>query len=598
MRKFILLLRSNFLYKIRYQITVLLFFVTFLPVVGIQILNYRKTEELLLTKNHSILADNLQLTQNNINNILTDYNRILFQMSTDVTCMDNILELSKVSPDSAEYRRISESLETYIKANILMYPEIQAVCIISASGTPYIYVQKRQKTQSIIDYFKANGQALGNQLMNSSKAVLDTIHEDSPFYDPEYPVFFLGSRTLHYEKMRITGSIALFISPDKMNSAINNPNSQIYPFTNKLLTDHSGMLICSKHNYTGKYTSIPIAQSSDKNDKIQGVMIEDYLISQIPLEHFNLNLVNIVDYKAMTHDLQTLWFTSTLSISAVLITAIFIAYALCHKFIFSIENIAANMDLLEDGNLDIEIKNMSRNELSSIESAFNRMLRQIKILLQKNKEQYEHICQAELKSLELQINPHFLFNTLDSICWTAICENCFTVSEQLTKLAVILRHTVYHVNSVVPLQDEINWMINYLELQKSRFHNCFSYDILDLTLGYHIYIHKLLLQPFLENSLIHGFEGLTYKGHLEITCRIVGNTYLLFHILDNGTGIPPRTLIEINQLFSVGSSSFSGIGLTNISCRAKSYYPGSRIFASSGSYGTSFKIFIPLNEME
>ena len=75
------------------------------------------------------MADNLQQTQNSINNVLTDYKRILFQISTDVTCMDNILELSKVSPDSAEYRRISESLETYIKANILMYPEIQALCI-------------------------------------------------------------------------------------------------------------------------------------------------------------------------------------------------------------------------------------------------------------------------------------------------------------------------------------------------------------------------------------------------------------------------------------------------------------------------------------
>ena len=165
MRKFIPWIKGHFLYKIRYQITIFLFFVTFLPVISIQLFNYEKTSEMLFTKNHSLLADNLQLTQNSINNVLTDYKRILFQISTDVTCMDNILELSKVSPDSAEYRRISESLETYIKANILMYPEIQALCVISTTGTPYIYVQKRQKTQPIIDYFEANKEEL-NQLFS------------------------------------------------------------------------------------------------------------------------------------------------------------------------------------------------------------------------------------------------------------------------------------------------------------------------------------------------------------------------------------------------------------------------------------------------
>ena len=183
----------------------------------------------------TLLADNLQLTQNSINNVLTDYKRILFQISTDVTCMDNILELSKVSPDSAEYRRISESLETYIKANILMYPEIQALCVISTTGTPYIYVQKRQKTQPIIDYFEANKEELNQLLLSSTRSIIGSVHDGSPYYDPEHPVFFLGSRTIHYEKMKITGSILLFISPDKMNSAINNPDSQVYPFTDKLL---------------------------------------------------------------------------------------------------------------------------------------------------------------------------------------------------------------------------------------------------------------------------------------------------------------------------------------------------------------------------
>ena len=117
-------------------------------------------------------------------------------------------------------------------------------------------------------------------------------------------------------------------------------------------------------------------------------------------------------------------------------------------------------------------------------------------------------------------------------------------------------------------------------------------------LGRRIYIHKLLLQPFLENALIHGFENLPRKGRLEIACRITGQSHLLLEVADNGCGIPEDKVREINLLFTTGRSAFTGIGLTNIAYRTKGYYPHSRIFVSSSPMGTCFKIFIPMNEME
>ena len=210
--------------------------------------------------------------------------------------------------------------------------------------------------------------------------------------------------------MKITGSILLFISPDKMNSAINNPDSQVYPFTDKLLVDSSGRLICSKDRNTGKilgslenYKAIDWDSLSSDSGDMQG----DYLVSQIPLEHFDLHLINIVDYRQMTKDLEALWTTITLAISAILLVSMLVAYVLCHKFIFSIENVAAKMNLFDEHHLDVEIRNMSRNELRIIESSFNRMLGQIRGLLDENKQQYKKICEAELKSLSSKSIPTF-----------------------------------------------------------------------------------------------------------------------------------------------------------------------------------------------
>lgn len=133
----------------------------------------------------------------------------------------------------------------------------------------------------------------------------------------------------------------------------------------------------------------------------------DYLVSQIPLEHFDLHLINIVDYRQMTKDLEALWTTITLAISAILLVSMLVAYVLCHKFIFSIENVAAKMNLFDEHHLDVEIRNMSRNELRIIESSFNRMLGQIRGLLDENKQQYKKICEAELNLWSSKSIPTF-----------------------------------------------------------------------------------------------------------------------------------------------------------------------------------------------
>ncbi len=130
------------------------------------------------------------------------------------------------------------------------------------------------------------------------------------------------------------------------------------------------------------------------------------------------------------------------------------------------------------------------------------MLSLIRNLLTENKQQNDHILEitkaayeAELKSMELQINPHFLFNTIDSINWTAIRENCIDVSEQLNRLSYILRYTRMNCEnefSEVSVRDEIDWLIQYLELQKIRFHNSFSYFVSAPENVLEFNIHKLL----------------------------------------------------------------------------------------------------------
>lgn len=604
MKKLIGYFAGNYLYKIRYQLVLLLIFVTVLPIISIQLINFSKTSAIILNKNQAILNDNLLISTDNLNNVLADYKQILFNISTDASYMENILLLDKAKINSNSYTRICEKLETCVKTNIILCPEVQAVGIISTSGNSYIYAQKREKTLSIIDYFNNNISSLKT---NSISPTIGVISHGSSYYNKENPTFYLSVSSIHSEKMKLVGSIILFINPEKLNNIINNSTSEIYDFTNRMLVNYDDYIICSKNGLTGYQTNeidefSDIKKVAETNKGIKSTAGD--LVSMSDLDYFNLKFFNIIDYNLLNKSLNALWSTIIWLMIAILFITLIIAFLVCRKFIFSLERVAIAMKSIDEDNLDCELKVTSKNEVRYIEQSYNQMLRRIKALLEENKSKADHIieinkkaCDAELKSLELQINPHFIFNTIDTINWTAIQSSCFEVSEQLNQLAYILRYTVYNMNQLVPMKEELQWVESYLNLQKNRFHNKFSYDIFVDEAADQLKIHKLLLQPILENSILHGFEDIAYHGYLRIDCNILQHRFLLIQITDNGRGIPPEKLKEIHCLFSYRKDIFTGVGLSNIAYRFQKYYPDSKIIVTSNYYNTCFKLFIPIREM-
>ena len=594
--------------RIRYQIVSLLFVITVLPIAFLQILNYWETSQKLQMKDVALLEDNLFLTQKILNSMLGDYAQILFQISTDAACADSISQMNDIPENSMQYRRLTDTLTTTIRSNIMTHSEVKAVGIITTNGSSFLYAEERESTENIIRFFNEHKEELQTRFPLPRQLSLDMITPTDSCYNPDYPYFFLQSQIMHHENLKLIGSVFLFIDPAKLNNEANNPASHTFEYSEKLLLNDTNHLLCSKSMLSGysfedisKYAQIDLsALPSDSS-----IRYGDYLISVSDTDYFNLKLVNIINYELMHHDLLSLWTKIILFIILILAFTLLGAFILCRNFVFSLEQMAEKINQVDEHNLDITIDTHSRNEMMIIERSVNRMLALIRNLLAENKRQYEHIveitkaaCEAELKSLELQINPHFLFNTIDSINWTAIRENCMDVSEQLNRLAYILRYTVYNMNTVVSVRDEMNWLFQYLELQKIRFHNSFSYQVYIPEEVYPLHIHKLLLQPFLENSLLHGFEGISWHGNLEIRFQILMKRYLLISISDNGRGMSSKQVISLNKFFAQKSESFQGIGLSNIFYRLRSYYPHHRLMVSSSPEMTIFKLFIPICEME
>lgn len=209
---------------------------------------------------------------------------------------------------------------------------------------------------------------------------------------------------------------------------------------------------------------------------------------------------------------------------------------------------------------------------------------------------------AENEALESQINAHFLFNTLGTINYEAIEAGNFKVSVLIKKLSNILRYSMDQKCQHVYLFQEIAWTSQYLYLQKARFEDVFDYKISVPDEFAQWPCCKLMLQPFVENAILHGFEGVEHGGLLEITAK-KNEEFLELIIRDNGCGIQKDKLEAIRKVLKneqIKSIDNIGIGIQNVASRMRPFYgPQVRIVVDSQvGRGTTFTFYLPMPKLD
>ena len=197
---------------------------------------------------------------------------------------------------------------------------------------------------------------------------------------------------------------------------------------------------------------------------------------------------------------------------------------------------------------------------------------------------------AELQAMEAQIDPHFLYNTLDTINWKALECDEFEISSMVGALADILRYSIRNPGDMVSISQELSWLERYIMLQKEKLEQPLSVvtDIPKELMGYRI--HKLLLQPFVENAINHGFRRMKEPCRIEISMKLSGEQFYI-RIHDNGCGISPELVRELNNK---KSSAGAHVGVANVRKRLELYYGEDHgmYFESREGSGTSVHLFI------
>lgn len=240
------------------------------------------------------------------------------------------------------------------------------------------------------------------------------------------------------------------------------------------------------------------------------------------------------------------------------------------------------------------------DEITELGLSFNIMTSKVRELLDSKMREQENLKKAELKALQAQINPHFLYNTLDTIVWMAEANKPDQVIELVRALSSFFRIALSRGKDWITIRQEIEHVRSYLYIQKIRYRDILDYEfdidesILDGT------ILKLTLQPLAENALYHGIKNKRSGGKITIRARRAENASVLLEVQDDGIGCTPyklgKILEQLNEESDVVSRTEEGFGLTNVNKRIKLYYGSQYGLSIESRYqeGTKITVAIPL----
>lgn len=313
-------------------------------------------------------------------------------------------------------------------------------------------------------------------------------------------------------------------------------------------------------------------------------------------EHFGFSLYsfkNVEDYsKSTTLLIEISLITATL----VMIVCFLVAGILARRLYHPINVIVDHMEKITNGDLSIRMKetDKSQDELTILAKGFNQMLDYINYLMEKVVEQTRRQKNAEMKALQAQISPHFLYNMLNEIKALAKMGRTQDISNFVINLGKLLRHSISNQEKFVTVEEDMVFINAYLDLQKIRYENSYQVivdvheDILQCK------IQNLILQPIIENAILHGIDNSRTDQYIKLCGYREGDSKVVFEIFDNGIGFDENYMQYINNVDS-SASLYGGQGIENVQKRLLLTYGneyGLRIESKKGSY-TKVIVTIP-----
>lgn len=555
-----------------------------IPIILYNFFAYYNTAKIVNDNMQELTRTNLAQVANSVDVWIESYEDILFQVYTNDDIIAMVEHINQ-SPD--DLTLVTGQLRRNLRGLFYTKEYVKAISIITPSQDMVFYdlLSGYMTKSSWMDNIGMSRQELYDILSNDNGTNMIPTRKAGVYNTDTYYLFHLGHRLINYKDVEKQIGVVIVSIDEKMLKEIcgnadgegNAENADTFNF----IVNHSGKMVSYKDDVMlGKKVIDWSDEEEIRRDRYldfirrQKEFADEYVTVEIVYnEKLQCDIVNVSNQNSVIQKLKAQQQILLVVMAFSLAALVAINILLIRSLTGSLQNLVTIMKRAGKGEMSarVEIHDSMPAEVETIAQQFNKMLGRVEESIQKEREAGERQKNAEIAALEAQINPHFLYNTLDTINWMAIDRDEYEISNSITALASILRYGINKSNAIVTVREECEWLRQYLFLQQTRLKNTFECGIHVSPEVLEWRVHKLLLQPFVENSILHGFEGKKGTHKLEIELIPKYNS-LQIVIWDNGRGIPDELTEQMNQgIFPVNHEK-SHIGMENAINRIHMYY--------------------------
>ena len=571
--------------RFRQKMLLTFFVLTLLPVALIGFFSYQKSESIIQQKTKEYNIDVLTEVSRNIEFKLVEMSRVYYSIFTNADVQQALLR------DLAGFRSEQEAIEARKRVEHLL---LEAILDSDDLESIYVFTDSGRQYNSLTAGYPLS-------ISEEEKALIAAAKGSPVWFEPDPQRLIIpGGRAINdLNSQSLIGYIMFNFKERGLSHIYNEIN--LYQKGDIFVVNEHGRVISSTdrsligHVAEGGYVA-NIVDGGAQGFFSYVVDGKNYYIAYKQIQGTGWRIISVISAAQYEKEAISLknWIVMIIALNVAFFLLISIAWS--STMSRPLRELARMMLRVEQGKFDVRYEYPYRDEIGVLSRNFNNMVERINYLIHKVYQEQLLQQRSELKYLKFQINPHFLFNTLDTIHWLAVLRGVPELGDMTKKLGDIMREGIKG-DDFIMVDREIRNIHNYLDIQKYRFGDRMSVSIDVSEDILHIKVPKFILQPVVENAIVHGIEQKIGEGVIHISGSAQGEL-LLFSVSDNGDGMQRSELDKLRlDRNDDDERPGQGIGLKNVHQRIRLYYGleyGLRIESEPGR-GTTVTIRLPLS---
>ena len=569
---------------IRSKLLLSFLFLVIFPVMLIGFFSFYTSKSLLKQKTEQYAYDILMETGENVDVKLKEIEKLSFQIVSSTPVQQALKKANKSLEDEYEKIDVEKTIDTQLKGFLSPDMDIAAIRIISLTDIAY-YV---------------NPGSINFYVTEEDKRILEKGNGSAVWFktDPRNRTIAVGRVINSIVNQERIGYIFVYLRESSVYDVYKK--TELFRNGDFFIIDGDGAIVSFKDK---QFLNSPIGVVAEgitpenlKNNFITtNVNVRMYYVASRAINKDRWKIVAIIPTEQYEEDIIRLRSWTIIICASCCVLALLISLGLSGSISMPLRKLSAMMVKVGKGDFNVSISNESRDEVGILSSHFNWMVVQLEKLIQEVYQEQYLKQKAELKSLRMQINPHFLYNTLESINWMARIKNVPEISYMVKALGDLMRASISG-DDFITVREEIENVENYLTIQKFRYGDRFEASLQINEEIERIVIPKLILQPIVENAIVHGLEEKEGSGRIEINGRLEDGQVVIT-ICDNGIGMSEDKAAAVlaDSDAEARQDGHTHIGLVNVDRRIKLYYGreyGIAITSSPGE-GTTVRAVFP-----